>query len=103
MNVQNPNERLMRFLAATPAQQTAIDQFLQNQSDLIVQQPVRGPLLLTMGIAARYLGVSRATLWRMVLAGRIEKVEVLPNSYRIRRADIEELVKKRSTTQESQR
>lgn len=52
-----------------------------------------GPLLLGMGAAAKYLGVSRATLWRMIQVGRIEKVELLPGSYRVRRRDLEEWVK----------
>jgi excisionase family DNA binding protein len=42
-----------------------------------------------MGAGARLLGVSRATLWRMIRAGRLDKVEVLPGSFRVRRADLE--------------
>lgn len=57
--------------------------------------PMRPPLLLGMGVAAKYLGVSRPTLWRMIQAGRLEKVEVLPGSHRIRRSDIEELASRR--------
>jgi len=37
------------------------------------------------------LGVSRATFWRIVSAGRIERVELYPSSYRVRRADVERL------------
>ena len=37
----------------------------------------------------KLLGVSRATLWRMIKAGLFKKVEVLPDSYRLRRADLE--------------
>ncbi len=32
---------------------------------------------------------SRATLWRMVKAGGLLKIEVLPGSFRLRRADLE--------------
>ena len=46
------------------------------------------PLLLRMGEAAELLNVSRATLWRTVRAGRLEKVELYPGSYRLRRADV---------------
>ena len=51
--------------------------------------PVTGPLLLGMGTGAKLLGVSRATFWRMIRAGRLTKVEVLPGSFRVRRADVE--------------
>ena len=46
-------------------------------------------LLLGMGAAAGFLGVSRTTLWRMIRGGQIAKVEVLPGSFRVRRADLE--------------
>ena len=65
--------------------------------DAIVQSAERGPLLLSMGAAAQLLGVSRPTLWRMIQAGRLEKVEVLPGSYRIRRSDLEALAEGRVT------
>ena len=42
-----------------------------------------------MGPAAQFLGVSRSTLWRMIQAGRLERVEVFTNSYRVRREDLE--------------
>jgi excisionase family DNA binding protein len=89
MIIPNPNDRLMRYLLATRQQQAAIDQFLEGTHDLMVHQPVKGPLLLGMGAAAKYLGVSRATLWRMIQAGKIAKVELFPGSFRVRRADIE--------------
>jgi predicted site-specific integrase-resolvase len=42
-----------------------------------------------MSASAKFLGVSRATLWRMIKAGLLQKVEVLPDSFRLRRADLE--------------
>ena len=51
-----------------------------------------GPLLLTMGQATKLLGVSRATLWRAIRAGSIEKVEIYSGAYRLRKADILALV-----------
>jgi excisionase family DNA binding protein len=39
------------------------------------------------------LGVSRATLWRMLKEGSLEKVEIYHNSFRLRRADIMELAR----------
>ncbi len=50
-----------------------------------------GPLLLGMGAAAAMLGVSRATLWRLLRDGRLAKVELFPGSYRVRREDLEAL------------
>lgn len=46
------------------------------------------PLLLTMGEAASLLNTSRATLWRILKRGRLEKVELYPGSYRLRRSDV---------------
>lgn len=45
-----------------------------------------------MGDAAKLLGVSRPTLWRMLEAGKLQRVEVLPGTYRVRRDELEELV-----------
>ncbi len=54
------------------------------------------PLLMGMGEAAKFLGISRATLWRMIRDGRLEKVEIYRNAYRLRRSDILALVRRRS-------
>ena len=82
------DERFRKLLEATPTQLEVVDRVLQgwfpqegNASE--------GPLLLGMTAAAKLLGVSRATLWRMVKAGRLEKIEVLPRSFRLRRSDVE--------------
>ncbi|NOU36254.1 MAG: helix-turn-helix domain-containing protein [Kiritimatiellaceae bacterium] len=56
-----------------------------------------GPLLLSMGEAATFLHVSRATLWRTIKAGRLEKVELYPGAFRLRRSDIIALVGHRAT------
>jgi excisionase family DNA binding protein len=45
-----------------------------------------------MAASAKMLGVSRPTLWRMIRAGKLKKVEVLPGSHRLRRADLEAFV-----------
>ena len=48
-------------------------------------------LLMKMGPAAKYLGVSRVTLWRMIRDGRLKQVELMPGSFRICRQDLEKL------------
>jgi hypothetical protein len=47
-----------------------------------------GPLLLTMGEAVKLIPCSRATLWRILKAGRLQKVELYPGAFRLRRADV---------------
>jgi len=54
-----------------------------------------GPLLLTMGEACKLIPCSRATLWRIIKSGRLPKVEIYPNAYRLRRSDILDLVNSR--------
>ncbi|MCX7825838.1 MAG: helix-turn-helix domain-containing protein [Verrucomicrobiae bacterium] len=85
-------ERLLKFLRATPEQQEAIEQVLDGKWPVRRQCECNGPLLLGMGAAAKFLGVSRPTLWRMLKAGRLQKVEILPGSFRVKRADLERLV-----------
>src|SRR5262245_8812729 len=89
MTANNSNERLLRFLQATPEQQTAIDRILEGRVEQDPETP-KGPLLMMIKDAAALLGVHRATIWRLVKAGRLEPVELL-GSVRVRRADVEDL------------
>lgn len=84
----NQNERLLKFLQASPEMQAEIDRILEGKVQTRVETST-GPLLCGMSPGAKFLGVSRATLWRMIKAGRLSKVEILPGSYRVRRADLE--------------
>jgi excisionase family DNA binding protein len=86
----NPNERLLRFLQATPEQQQAIDRIFEGKMEAPRPAPT-GPLLMMMGDAAELLGVSRATVWRMIKMGKLDRVEILPGTFRVRREDIEAL------------
>ena len=80
--------RLLKLLTANPAQLAAIDRILEGKPDE-PRPGTTGPLLLQMGDAAKLLGVSRATVWRMMKLGRLEGVEILPGTIRLRRADVE--------------
>ena len=50
------------------------------------------PLLMTVKDAAKYLGVSRGTFDRLIQRKLIERVELYPGSFRVRRSDVETLV-----------
>jgi excisionase family DNA binding protein len=78
----------MKFLQASSAQLAAIDHVL-NGSTEPARPERRGPFLLKMGAAAALLGVSRPTLWRMLQARRLARVEILPKTYRVRREEVE--------------
>lgn len=83
------NERINKILQATPEVLHAVDLILDGKVKTCVCKKPCGSLLLGVGEAARYLGISRSTLWRMVRAGTLKKVEFMPGSYRIRRADLD--------------
>lgn len=46
------------------------------------------PLLYAPNEAIALLSVSRSTLWRLVRAGRLTRVEVMPGFFRITRASL---------------
>jgi predicted DNA-binding transcriptional regulator AlpA len=80
------NQRLLRFLNASPEQQVQIDQILEGKPKPEIPT---APLLLSMSKGSEFLGVGRCTLWRMIRAGKLCKVEVLNNSFRVRKSDLE--------------
>lgn len=83
------NDRLLKILQAPPEVQERIDHLLDGAAPVQSAVAQSGPLLMGMSEGANFLGVGRATLWRMIKAGRLEKVELLPGSFRVRRADLE--------------
>ncbi len=87
----NQNERLLKILQAPPEIQSEIDRILEGRPQAPHSETPTGPLLLGMSAAAKFIGVSRATLWRICRTGRFQKVEILPGSFRIRRSDLEAL------------
>jgi len=92
----NTDERLKKLLDASPEQLTAIDTILERRLTETVSV-TQVPLLLGMSASAKFLGVSRATLWRMIRVGLLQKVEVLPGSFRLRRTDLESIAAGRRT------
>jgi excisionase family DNA binding protein len=83
-------KRLLKMLTASAEQLAAIDRILEGRPEA-PRRVLRAPVLVNMGTAAAFLGVSRATLWRMIKAGRLERIEVFQNSFRVRREDLEAL------------
>lgn len=89
MNQNSSNERLMRILQASPDQLAAIDRVLAGTTEP-AQLERRGPLLMRVCDAAQLLGVHRATIRRLMLAGRLKPVALL-GAVRVRREDVEAL------------
>lgn len=81
---------LAALVATEDRKQNALRMLRGEEKEPVVRQTT-GPVLLGMGAAAQYLGVSRATLWRVLRAGKIEKVELFHGSFRVRRQDLEDL------------
>ena len=87
--------RLLGRIPSTQNKRTESTEGRGALADPLDPDPLRPPLLLGMGEAAKYLGVSRPTLWRMIQAGTLEKVELFPGSHRVRRLDLEDLAMRR--------
>lgn len=95
LNMSPTSKAILRSIAEsddsmTAAEREALARLLAGRLDA----PSAGtwtdaPLLLTQKQAARSLGISRATLWRLTRDGALERVEVLPGCFRYRREDVE--------------
>lgn len=83
------DERIIKILKAPPEVQERIDHLLDGAAPAESGRTPSGPLLMGMSEGAKFLGIGRATLWRMIKTGRLEKVELLPGSFRVRRTDLE--------------
>lgn len=80
---------LIRLATATVDEKTA---FLEGRSVASCREAPSGPLTMTMSDAARYAGVSRATLYRMLQENRLRRVEIRPGTFRVIRADLHRLL-----------
>jgi hypothetical protein len=84
--MQTKNDDLIRAIfSATEERKSRALLILQGED---IPLRIDEPLLLTMGEATKLIPCSRATLWRIVKAGRLEKVELYPGAFRLRRADV---------------
>jgi excisionase family DNA binding protein len=90
MKITNSNDRMLRVLQASPEQLAAIDRVLEGRTAESEAESAKskGPLLLRVCDAARYLGVHRATIHRLSKAGRLTLVPLL-GAMRIRREELE--------------
>ena len=88
------NDRLVKILQATPEKLRAIDRILNDEFPAIPATQSQGPLLRTMTDSANYFGVSRTTLWRMIQAGHLKRVEIMAGTFRFRHHDLLALAEK---------
>ncbi len=85
-------ELLLAILAADDNRRREGLRVLRGESVTEIDSaPQTGPMLMRMGEAARYLGVSRTTLWRMIRDERLEHVEMRRDSFRLRKIDLDRL------------
>ena len=84
------SEVLTALAHAPPDRQEAALEALNGTAPKPVAEGKK-PLLMRVVEAARLLGLSRTTFWRMVQAGAVRKVELYPGAYRVRRSEIEAL------------
>ena len=81
-------ELLAAVMAAPAERKEAALRMLRGEDLSPAPRRIEGPLLMGIGAAAKLLGISRQTLWRACIAGRLEKVELFPGSYRVRKEDV---------------
>ena len=90
MTTQDQTSELLQAMAsATAEQRLAAIRLLRGETTAPVVD--ERPLLYTVTAAAQRLNVSRSTVWRIIRAGRLTKVSIIPGCERLRRADVEAL------------
>jgi excisionase family DNA binding protein len=89
------DEIIQAVFSATEEAKSRALAILQGEDLPTTGGALEEPLLLGMGQAAKLMGLSRATLWRLIKSGRLEKVEIYHNAFRLRRSDILALVQGR--------
>lgn len=81
--------RLTKILTATPSQLAKIDDVLENKTASAESVNTK---LLTFSNAAKLLGVSRQTVWRMITEGRLPTIEIRTGSRRVPSAALTALI-----------
>ena len=76
--------RFAKLLSATPDQLATIDGVLEGKAI----QETTSMKLFTLSSAARKLGVSRATVWRMVTGGSLRTIYIRDNAKRIAESEL---------------
>lgn len=83
-------ELLKASLTSSPEQRRAALRIMRGE--IPVASDSEASLLLKPGPAARFLGVSKATFWRLVQKGRLKPVQITNKASFFRRRDIAALV-----------
>ncbi len=102
MNKVNNDDLIRAVFTATDEAKTRALAILEGRDGSPSRPLDNGPLLLSMGEAAALLHVSRATLWRIIKAGRLQKVELYPGAFRLRKADLLCLVRGKGASGETE-
>ncbi len=87
MSPDPTGDLLNAFVTATPERKEAALKVLRGETTPAAK-PVTGPLLMNINAAAKFLGVSRTTLWKIVAAGAVERLEVFPGSFWVTRESL---------------
>ena len=85
------NTRLGQLLESFPELQRELAEVIADKVRAAHQQNA-GPALMTIASAAEFLSCSRATIYRLLAANKLQRTYLLVGSPRIRRADLDALV-----------
>ncbi len=73
----------------SPSERTLLQQLVSGRAGDVTLMPAEVPLLLTQKEAARILGISRVSLWRLTKEAVFNPVEIFAGRFRYRREEVE--------------